>query len=123
MTAAPGERSKTIEFDKSTRGQTTNEASRNVSCKQATATSRSKVLRSRNDTGASTEHGEETINRNASPPPLLSPHGSTFPSPEVKSKKQMLRDYHANAGRLTIATDAKKRPTGADGKMDLLIGT
>ena len=108
MTAATGERNKSIEFDHSSwgRGVSTNEASRNASTKYKTgATTRSKALNSRNDTGASTEQGEETINNNASPP--ISPHVSTFPSPDIRSKKQMLRDYHLNAGRLTIATDKK----------------
>ena len=35
----------------------------------------------------------------------------------------MLRDYHLNAGRLTIATDKKQRPLGADGRIDLMVGT
>ena len=122
-TAAPGDRSKTIEFEQSTRVQhTMHEASRNASYKQKTATSHSKALNSTNDTGASTEQGAQTINKSGSPPPIPSPHMSSFPSPDMKSKKQMLRDYHANAGRLTITTGAKKRPTGADGKGDSLIG-
>ena len=124
MTAATGERNKTIEYDQSTwgRGATTNEASRNASTRYKTGTTaRSKVLNSRNETGASTEQGEETINRNASPP--ISPQVSTFPSPDMKSKKQMLRDYHLNAGRLTITADKKPRPLGADGRIDLMVGT
>ena len=124
MTAATGERNKSIEYAHSSWGRTvrTNEASRNASTKYKTgATSRSKALNSRNDTAGSTEQGEETIVENPSPP--ISPRVSTFPSPDIKSKPQTLRDYHLNAGRHTIATDKKPRALGADGRIDLMVGT
>lgn len=93
-----------------------------MSTKGKTGTTLSKALQSAHETGASTDQGDPTVNHGSSPPPLHTTHQS-FPSPDMKSKKQRLRDHRMDAGRLTITTGAKKRPTGADGRIDLLAGT
>ena len=93
-----------------------------MSTKGKTGTALSKALQSAHETGASTDQGDPTVNHGSSPPPLHATLQS-FPSPDMNSKKQRLRDHRVDAGRLTITTGAKKRPTGADGRMDLLAGT
>ena len=103
MTAGTAERNKTIDLGPSplTRDIKTNEAS--VRYKTV---DRNKVVESRNETGASTGQDPTVLSKNISP--STSAQVSHFMSPDIKSKKLLLRE-NLKAGRMTITTDKKNR--------------